>query len=106
MTGVQTCALPISVGTSCYERAVLGLPSVTLSIADNQNEVAQRLNDAGVILHLGKEKNVSKELITYNLDNLTESDWLEGCSLVCSKLFDGKIGPELLIEELRVSKVI
>lgn len=39
-------------GSSVWERACLGLPSVTLILADNQAEMAQRLGEAGAVLPL------------------------------------------------------
>lgn len=40
-------------GTSTWERAYLGLPAITLSLADNQLAVNQAMHDKGACWHLG-----------------------------------------------------
>ena len=40
-------------GTMSWERCCLGLPTIVVTIADNQREVAKHLNDYGAIQYLG-----------------------------------------------------
>jgi UDP-2,4-diacetamido-2,4,6-trideoxy-beta-L-altropyranose hydrolase len=48
---MRTCAVAVgAAGTSALERAALGLPTVTLVIADNQRQVAKGLESAGAAL--------------------------------------------------------
>lgn len=46
-------------GTITWERAYLGLPSIVISVASNQEEVNEGLGDLGAIHYLGKRENVS-----------------------------------------------
>lgn len=43
-------------GSSTWERACLGLPSISLVIAENQRELAQQLSGAGAVLSVQAEK--------------------------------------------------
>lgn len=55
-----------SVGTTTWERACLGLPTITIVIAKNQEEVAKTMAKAGAIHNLGWYEDVT-------LDNLCEA---------------------------------
>lgn len=50
-------------GTTSYERCFLGLPSLMISVADNQRELASRLDRLGVAVHLGWHRDVTTEVI-------------------------------------------
>jgi UDP-2,4-diacetamido-2,4,6-trideoxy-beta-L-altropyranose hydrolase len=62
-----------SAGTSTYERLVAGLPTVVITVASNQKGIADKLNEKGLIKHIGYYENVSEhDLIdgmNYYLDN-------------------------------------
>ena len=43
-------------GSTCWELACMGLPAVTLVLAENQRAIAEQLNAAGLVLNLGGTK--------------------------------------------------
>ncbi len=48
-------------GTTTWERAYLGLPSITIVIADNQTESTRALDDIGAVWNLGSAAHVTVE---------------------------------------------
>ncbi|MDZ8085258.1 MAG: UDP-2,4-diacetamido-2,4,6-trideoxy-beta-L-altropyranose hydrolase [Nostoc sp. DedQUE12b] len=46
-------------GSTSWELAFMGLPSIVLVLADNQRAIAQKLNEMGVSVHLGWHEDVS-----------------------------------------------
>ncbi|WP_299791458.1 UDP-2,4-diacetamido-2,4,6-trideoxy-beta-L-altropyranose hydrolase [uncultured Shewanella sp.] len=46
-------------GSSAWERCVLSLPSLSITLADNQRTVAQRLAEQGVAISLGKPEELT-----------------------------------------------
>jgi len=57
-------------GSTCWEAAFLGLPSILLTIADNQCGIAKELNEAGVVINLGWYEDVLIKHITKALSHL------------------------------------
>lgn len=60
-------------GSTCWEIAFLGLPSVLLVLADNQKGIAKGLNEAGAALKLGWYKEVTSKQIAGALSHLVSS---------------------------------
>lgn len=61
------CAADLAIGasgSSTWERCCLGLPTLTLVLADNQREAANELGQAGVIVNLGESDITVQELAT------------------------------------------
>lgn len=54
-------------GATTWERAVLGLPSVTLSIAKNQRRLCEDLAELGANIHLGESGDIDDEWLTNSL---------------------------------------
>ncbi|MFH1148454.1 MAG: UDP-2,4-diacetamido-2,4,6-trideoxy-beta-L-altropyranose hydrolase [Pseudomonadota bacterium] len=50
-------------GSTCWELAYLGVPSIILVIADNQEPVAEGLDRAGAVLSLGRSHEISESRI-------------------------------------------
>ncbi|MDZ8065609.1 MAG: UDP-2,4-diacetamido-2,4,6-trideoxy-beta-L-altropyranose hydrolase [Nostoc sp. DedQUE08] len=46
-------------GSTCWELAFMGLPSVMVILADNQRAIAEKLEAMGVVVNLGWHENVS-----------------------------------------------
>lgn len=63
-------------GVSALERCLVGVPSVVLSIADNQVEPARGLCEAGAALYLGSVEESSERAISTAITLLLESDEL------------------------------
>lgn len=62
-------------GTSVWERCCLGLPSITLSIAENQKEIVKNLSEKGVLLkaELSSVTNYFDELFRFGGDLILDS---------------------------------
>lgn len=61
-------------GTTSWELAFMGLPSIVLILADNQRPIAERLNTKGVAVNLGWHKNLSSSDIAQALTQLLVSE--------------------------------
>lgn len=78
-------------GTSSWERACLGLPSVVLSIANNQAVLAETLGEQGYCLYLGRAPEVTFLEIAQALSTLLKATSLRRYFSVASlKLVDGR----------------
>jgi UDP-2,4-diacetamido-2,4,6-trideoxy-beta-L-altropyranose hydrolase len=89
-------------GTTTWERMCLGLPSIVMSIADNQTAINQALSQADLISYLGVKEEVSipqiKSAIMEYLNNPTKAHDQaakiiqlvngEGTDAVCATLFN------------------
>lgn len=77
-------------GVNTWERLCLGLPSLVLTVAENQEEIAEYLHNNHYIKLLGKAGQVGSEEISAALSQaITEgvdSDWSDRCR----RLIDGK----------------
>lgn len=60
-------------GTTSWERAKVLLPSIVVSIAENQEVVCQELSHIGAIKYLGKSTEVKVESIIQEILNLNEN---------------------------------
>jgi UDP-2,4-diacetamido-2,4,6-trideoxy-beta-L-altropyranose hydrolase len=60
-------------GSTCWELAFMGLPSLVLILADNQRRVAEGLGAAGVALNLGNPAGLSSVILASALRELTHS---------------------------------
>lgn len=77
-------------GSSVWERCCLGLPTLVITVADNQIQIADQLARAGVIDLLGHKNQVSKKIILekiqFYLNNEFDSKW----PVRCMALVDGR----------------
>lgn len=55
-------------GTATWERCAMGLPSLVMSVADNQVELAETGAEHGLFLYLGKARDVSSDVIMKALE--------------------------------------
>ncbi|WP_157670894.1 UDP-2,4-diacetamido-2,4,6-trideoxy-beta-L-altropyranose hydrolase [Chitinibacter sp. GC72] len=58
-------------GSSSWERALIGLPSICIAVADNQVKPAQVMQDRGMHVYLGESRAVSAKVIQQHLLALT-----------------------------------
>lgn len=63
-------------GTITWERAFLNLPSIVISVANNQDEIAQTLHKENAIIFLGKSSNISEEDIYLAIENMLQDNAL------------------------------
>jgi UDP-2,4-diacetamido-2,4,6-trideoxy-beta-L-altropyranose hydrolase len=60
-------------GTATWERCALGLPTVVISVSDNQLDLASTAARQGIVLFLGTSSNVSSDLIKSALNVFVNS---------------------------------
>jgi UDP-2,4-diacetamido-2,4,6-trideoxy-beta-L-altropyranose hydrolase len=83
-------------GSACWERCCLGLPSLVVTIAENQKEVAQILHERSCHLLLGTAQEISSQLIEESLYNA-----MHNSLLMCNLSENGKI----LVDGIGTKKV-
>ena len=49
-------------GSTCYETACMGLPSIAVAVADNQRPLTDKLNELGVLICIGSAEAVERKL--------------------------------------------
>jgi UDP-2,4-diacetamido-2,4,6-trideoxy-beta-L-altropyranose hydrolase len=77
-------------GASVWERACLGLPAVTLIVADNQRDLAMRLDGAGVTLALDARWPGLEQRLAATWERLVGDETLrQGLSRASAALCDG-----------------
>ncbi len=62
-------------GTTTWERCCLGLPSIVISVADNQTALAENLARNGRILYLGEASQVTEDEILKAVQSLLYFPW-------------------------------
>jgi len=77
-------------GATTWERLCLGLPSLVISLAENQEEVTKDLAAGGLIRYLGDKRKVSEDDIYQALVMLVGSPSLSDWSVKCANTCDGK----------------
>jgi UDP-2,4-diacetamido-2,4,6-trideoxy-beta-L-altropyranose hydrolase len=60
-------------GSTNWELAFMGLPSIIITIADNQKEIAEKLGQMGLTISLGWHEEVTVEMIAEAIAKLKES---------------------------------
>ena len=97
-------------GTTTWERFCLGLPSIVVSVADNQTALSEFLGLDGRIVYLGRAGQVDREMIARAIDSLLEFPWWRrSLSRRGRELVDGqgcrRLGRILFPEEIQVRPV-
>ena len=64
-----------SPGVSSWERCTLGLPTLAIAVADNQEPQGEVLARAGAIAYLGRAPDVSEAALETALDHLLGNPW-------------------------------
>lgn len=78
-------------GTSSWERCALGLPTLILTVAENQHCVAESLVKAGAAEHLGLWSHVSPETISTAINRLVDDiQALRTMSAKAASICDGR----------------
>jgi UDP-2,4-diacetamido-2,4,6-trideoxy-beta-L-altropyranose hydrolase len=86
-------------GTTTWERCCLGLPTLVVTIADNQVPAAAELHRRGLILWLGHASDVSSETMRQELMKVLDQGTTAGWSQECRALVDGQ-GASRVAKEL------
>lgn len=98
------CWADLSIGASgsaSWERCCLGLPSIIISLADNQIAIAEAAESTGIMNYLGKDEELTQFDIATAVTALCEStDELARMSATCFAYVDGS-GKQRVIEKMR-----
>lgn len=78
-------------GSTTWERCYLGLPTIMMTVAKNQEEIARDLSENGIVHYLGKKEDVTPEMIAQSLEQLIQHpDQLRQYSQKSVKLMEKK----------------
>lgn len=97
-------------GSTTWERCCLGLPTLTIAVAENQLETSLELARHGKIVFLGSSEQVTAEMIkSALLTLLTTREWLNFLTTESQKLVDGlgvqRVLQQLIAEETPLSAI-
>lgn len=85
-------------GTTTWERCCLGLPSLVMTIAENQAEIAANLASQGAVVMLGKSCDVTEKNIANGIRRLLDNpEAVRAMSLKATKLVNGMGTRRLII---------
>jgi UDP-2,4-diacetamido-2,4,6-trideoxy-beta-L-altropyranose hydrolase len=77
-------------GAATWERCCLGLPSIVITLADNQVPIASELNRRGLIQWLGRQEEVSCAKVRQALDAALRTRMSGAWSESCRQVVDGR----------------
>jgi len=77
-------------GATSWERCCLGLPSLVITLAENQKEIAATLDQRGCIVWLGHQDAVSQDALTSALRELLADGLIADMSRRCLAVVDGR----------------
>lgn len=77
-------------GATSWERCCLGLPSLVITLAENQKPISAALEQHGLVRWLGHYDTVTEPTLTHALQATIEDSGLEEWSKRCMALVDGK----------------
>ena len=78
-------------GATSWERCCMGLPSIVITLADNQRPIAAEMYQQGLVHWLGDEESVSVSNLKEALDDIVKrKDALTEWSIRCRTLLEGK----------------
>ncbi len=77
-------------GATTWERLCLGLPSLVVTLADNQISVAEALSSYDIVRYLGNYDAVTESILMQALQAVMHESCLEKWSRDCMNIVDGK----------------
>lgn len=98
---MEKCDVCISAaGTTLYELCAVGIPSLSIIVAENQNKVADKFNLLKIIKSLGLHNDLNKEKILSEISVLNKDySMRKEISEKSSRLVDGK-GTSRIVEKI------
>lgn len=89
---MEKCDMAISAcGSTLYELAACGVPTIGIVIADNQLGIGEKLNNMGIIKNLGWYDKIDKENFITNINKfISDYELRKTISQRASNLVDGK----------------
>ncbi|MFC4313400.1 UDP-2,4-diacetamido-2,4,6-trideoxy-beta-L-altropyranose hydrolase [Steroidobacter flavus] len=76
-------------GTTSWERACLGVPSLMITMADNQRPIAEALNERGIARWLGHKDQITEASLAAALDAVLRQELDGSWSELCYATVDG-----------------
>jgi UDP-2,4-diacetamido-2,4,6-trideoxy-beta-L-altropyranose hydrolase len=74
-------------GTMAWERCYLGLPTIMIAVADNQNEICRQLDRIGAAVCLGKLRDLQIDKIVEVINSvLMNPEWMSRMADQCMKI--------------------
>lgn len=91
-------------GSTSWERCCLGLPSMVITLAKNQEPIADALMQQGLAIWLGVEQNISKSKIKSSLTEILNQqekivDWSKRCLSITQGLGASNIASYMLLNK-------
>lgn len=77
-------------GSATWERCSLGLPSIVVSVANNQVRASEDLSYLGAIKYIGTSANISASAIKLAVENALGDEWIDNASQKCMSLVDAQ----------------
>ncbi|UOE55167.1 UDP-2,4-diacetamido-2,4,6-trideoxy-beta-L-altropyranose hydrolase [Cytobacillus oceanisediminis] len=90
-------------GTTSWERCFLGLPAITIVVADNQSELSTAIAEKGAVCCLGESKEVSSEDINIKLNELCNDNSKMNAMIKSSREI---VNPKYLKDRLLIKKIL
>lgn len=91
-------------GATTWDRCCLGLPTLVITIADNQTAAAAELHRQGLVRWLGHHSHVNSEALREELRRVLGEEITDTWSKRCSELVDGR-GASRVVDELWRKKI-
>ncbi|HDY75388.1 MAG TPA: UDP-2,4-diacetamido-2,4,6-trideoxy-beta-L-altropyranose hydrolase, partial [Candidatus Marinimicrobia bacterium] len=86
-------------GSTSWERCCMGLPSITISIAENQSLIAYELEKKGAAKYLGTLEAITEESIKCSVEKIRKTDQLKSMATIGIQIVDGS-GAKCLADHL------
>ena len=91
-------------GSTSWERCCMGLPTLVINIAENQQDISESLACVGAIVNLGDAENITVEKIAQSITSYFENPVrLKKMSEIGMNLVDG-MGAQRVAEEVQIYK--
>ena len=88
-------------GSTSWELAFMGLPSLIFVVADNQVEAAQALDRNGAAINMGWHNRLAEQDLVDKLSEVIHSPVLRSTQSECGRSLVDGLGAERVVEELR-----
>jgi UDP-2,4-diacetamido-2,4,6-trideoxy-beta-L-altropyranose hydrolase len=86
-------------GATTWERLCLALPSIVVTVAENQIMITNSLAEAGLVCYIGNKNDITKKLLICKLQNVLSKPSLAEWSSNCFEACDGK-GVSRVVENI------
>lgn len=87
-------------GSTLYELALCGIPTIGIIIAKNQQRIGDKLNDMEIIKNIGWYNEVSRDVLVHNIEILANDKSLRcNMSEKASKIIDGN-GVKRIVDKI------